>query len=259
MFYILSKVLNFALMPFNWVLLLMVASYWARERKRQRLYLGLAFVMLLLLSNNWLVKGAYDLWEYSPRNLNDLTRPYRVGIVLTGGMTSVPAFNTDHPGTGNHADRFVQAYWLYKAGKIQKILISGAGHPEFMKRGLDDGQIAQRLLIEWGVAKEDIWLESASRNTRENALFSAQYLKDKGIIASDCLLITSAFHLRRAEACFRKVDFPVGDTFPSDYFGSTFPTQLKDKIVPEAGTLGRSHKLWHEWIGYWVYRLMGYC
>jgi len=69
-----------------------------------------------------------------------------------------------------------------------------------------------------GVAPEDIIIESASRNTHENAL----YVKD--LVSSNAkkgkvILITSAFHMRRAEGCFRKVGIDVTG-FSTDFYSA---------------------------------------
>ncbi|WP_247233806.1 YdcF family protein [Telluribacter sp. SYSU D00476] len=257
MFYFLSKTLDFLLMPFSIVLLLLLFSLIIRKQTYSQRAVLIALVTLYLISNGYLVSRAYNWWEHEPKNINSLQQTYDVGVVLTGGMISVPSLKVDHPGLGNHADRFMQAYLLYKAGKIRKILISGRDHPDKMAKNLGDGQQAAALLAQWGVAPGDIILEGTSRNTRENAVNSATVLKSR-FPAGKYLLITSAFHLRRAQGCFEKAGIAT-DTFPADIYGGDFAPSVKQLLVPDPEVVGYSHLLWHEWIGYMVYKLVGYC
>ncbi|GAB2767658.1 YdcF family protein [Rhabdobacter roseus] len=257
MFFFLSKALDFLVLPLSIVFLLLIFALLTRHRTYRRRAVLAAILLLYLLSNSYLVNWAYRAWEYAPVNLQEVPQTYDVGVVLTGGMISVPSLDADHPGLGDHADRFLQAYLLYKAGKIRKILISGTDAAPVVARNLSDGQQASALLTQWGVPHEDIIVELKSRNTRENALFSAAILRDQ-FPGGRYLLITSAFHMRRSVGCFQKAGLDVG-TFPADFYGGAFSPSVKQLLVPEARVFGYAELLWHEWIGFVVYKLVGYC
>ncbi|MPR33184.1 YdcF family protein [Salmonirosea aquatica] len=257
MFFFLSKTLDFFLMPLSILLLLLLFAFLTKNPVKSRRAALTAFILLFVFCNTFLVNAAFRWWEYPPRNLADIREPYDVGVVLTGGMTRLSSLKADHPGFGRHADRFLQAYLLYKAGKIRKILISGADNPWKMKLKLDDGQQAARLLARWGVAPGDIILEEFSRNTHQNAVNSAAVLQrtfPKGRV----LLITSSFHLRRAVECFKKERVRV-DVFPADIYGVELYPTLNDCIRPDPDVFAQVHLLWREWVGYVVYKAMGYC
>lgn len=213
--------------------------------------------MMYVLCNAFLVHKAFQWWEYDPINIVELEGSYDVGIVLTGGMIGMPTPHSDHPGFGRHADRFFQAYLLYKAGKIKKILISGADQPRVMRLQLDDGQQTALLLTKWGVPKEDIILEGSSRNTRQNAVNSAKLLQTR-FPKGRFILITSSFHLRRAVGCFQKAGINSA-VFPADIYGAFRSPTFKDYIRPDPEMFGYAHLLWREWVGFLVYKIMGYC
>jgi uncharacterized SAM-binding protein YcdF (DUF218 family) len=257
MFYFLSKALDFLLMPFTLVLLLMLYALLTRHRTRVRRAVLLALLGLYVLSNSYLVRNAYNWWEYKYQTLESVQGTYDVGVVLTGGMIRNPSIRADRPSLGGHADRFLQAFQLYKAGKIRKILISGRDVPAVMARNMGDGQQAAALLVQWGVPPQDVLLEGASRNTRENAVNSAAILTST-FSGGRYLVLTSSFHLRRAMGCFQKAGI-AADAFPTDFYGGDFPPTLRQLLVPDPEILGNSHLLWHEWVGYLVYKLMGYC
>lgn len=76
------------------------------------------------------------------------------------------------------------------------ILFSGGGPEEQMTEA---SLMAQAVYGYWPQAQ--VWLEQNSTNTWENAVYSAQLLKQKGI--KRVLLVTDRTHLPRALYCFR--------------------------------------------------------
>lgn len=256
MFFFLSKTLDFFLMPVGILLFILLFAFFAKNRTKSRRAVLAAVLLLYVFCNTFLVNAAFRWWEYAPRNIADIQQPYEVGVVLTGGMIRLSNVKADHPGLGRHADRFFQAYLLYKAGKIKKILISGADNPRKMKMKLDDGHQAARLLVGWGVHPDDILLEGSSRNTHQNAVNSAALLKQK-FPGNRYLLITSSFHLRRAVACFKKENIQV-DVFPADIYGVMLALSLEDYLRPDPDVFAYVHLLWREWIGYATYWVVGY-
>lgn len=257
MFYFLSKTLDFLLMPIGLMFILLAYALFTTNRTKARWSVGMVTLLLYILCNAYLVNKAFRWWEYAPRNISEVKAGQAVGIVLTGGMIRMPNLQSDHPGLGNHADRFLQAYLLYKAGKIDKILISGATSPRTMKLRQDDGQQAARLLRQWGVPAQDIILENTSRNTHENAVNTARILQER-FPTKRYVLITSAFHLRRAVGCFNKAGVSA-EAFPADFYGVTLLPTLRDCFRPDPEILGYAHFLWREWIGYVTYKVVGYC
>lgn len=256
MFYFLSKTLDFLIMPIGLMFFLLAFTFFTASRTKARWSAGAATLLLYVLCNTYLINQAFRAWEYAPRNIADVQSGQAVGIVLTGGMINMPSLRSDHPGLGNHADRILQAYLLYRAGKIDKILISGATNSHTMKLGLDDGQQAARLLRQWGVPGKNILLETSSRNTHENAVNSAKILQEQ-FPGKPYILITSAFHLRRAVGCFNKAGVQV-NAFPANFYGEELIPTLRNCLRPDPEIIGYAHLLWREWIGYFTYRVAGY-
>lgn len=77
-----------------------------------------------------------------------------------------------------------------------KIIVSG-GVP---KQGITEADAMSEWLIEKGIEKERIILESKSTDTVENGLFSTNILEKEGL--KDVTLVTSASHMRRALTVF---------------------------------------------------------
>ncbi|GHB72426.1 YdcF family protein [Persicitalea jodogahamensis] len=256
MFFFLSKTIDFILMPVGILFFLLVYAYLTKNRTNSRRTILFVLLSFFVLCNTYLVTKAFQWWEYPPKDLTEVPPGYEVGVVLTGGMVRMANASIDHPGLGKHADRLLQAFLLYKAGKIKKILISGGGTQAVMIKR-DDGYQSALLLKKWGIPENDIILENKSLNTRQNALFSAEVLQSR-FPDGKYLLITSSFHLRRAVGCFTKVGLKV-DTFPTDIYGIELLPRLRDIIRPDPEVFGYAHLLWREWVGYVTYRMMGYC
>ena len=257
MFYFLSKTIDFVLMPFNISLALLIWAVFTKRKQRKGILLGASLVIMLLISSSFVVNRAFNLWEYKVVDIKSLKQSSEVGVVLTGGMINWATVKSDHIGMGRHADRFVQAFLLYKNKKIGKILITGFSPVWLTKRGTGEAREAKKLLVSWGVPEQDIILEELARNTRENAVNTAGILK-RDFPNQNYILITSSFHMKRAMACFEKTGLKM-QPFPADFYGGELSKNLKNIVEPDPDAFSNFHLLWREWIGYVVYSLMGYC
>jgi uncharacterized SAM-binding protein YcdF (DUF218 family) len=96
------------------------------------------------------------------------------------------------------------------------------------------------------------WVEQRSRNTAENAQFSAAILKQSGV--ERVILITDAMHMRRARLSFERAGIQVisGPTFYHEP-GRFDPLRL----IPSAENLRRSHYAVYEWLGLAWYDFFG--
>ena len=218
--------------------------------------MGLVIVLLLLASNQFLVMKAINAWEHRFVNLDEVKQTYDVGVLLSGGLITSVTPRQDHPSMGNHGDRILQTYLLYKHGRIRKILITGTSGEMMMARKLGETRQAASLLASWGVPAKDIMFEEKARNTRENAVFSGRILR-KMFPSGKYLLITSAFHMRRSAGCFEKVGIKT-DPFPADFRGG-YNRFVIQKLVPDPDAFAFFCMLWHEVVGFMAYKAVGYC
>jgi len=254
MFYFLSKVLFYLLTPAGLVVMALIVAAWTKNHARRRRAIGVALAGLFLFGNGFLTNEAALWWEYPPVTLPAASGP-RVGVVLTGGMVKVTSEPKNRIYLGDQADRLGQALLLYKGGQIQKILISGGIGSILPHDRIDEGQTVARFLRTAGVPAQDIWLENHSRNTHENALFSAPILQ-KQFRNYGYVLITSAWHMRRAVGCFRKQGIAV-TPYPAALL-SQQRTLNPGQWLPSEMALLDSYWLLHEWIGYATYWAVGY-
>ena len=240
--------------PLSWTVLLLAAGILAWKRFRVSRWLSAAALFLLLVfgsefGSRTLLRSLEGLYPDIPIE----AFPRAQAIVVLGGTVHVPTAQHRNTGVIDPSDRILHALRLYRAGKAPLVLCSGGGEET------SESPAMSRLLQEWGVPPEAILLEEQSLTTRENALFSYSLLNSRGI--RHILLVTSAIHMPRAAAVFRKAGFEVTPA-PADF--RTGWGQRRGFFiwlsgwVPDAGYLQRSDKVLREWIGLLVYRLRGW-
>lgn len=151
---------------------------------------------------------------------------YSCSIVL-GGFSSQSSGKEGHFSFA--ADRFIQAMLLQRAKKTSHILISG-GNGHLNPGAYAEGEWARGQLQQFGFADSVILIESKSRNTLENARFSAALLKQSGL-KPPYLLVTSTFHMRRALMIFKRAGVNV-TPYPCNFMGSDLKF-TPDQLIPD--------------------------
>lgn len=166
-----------------------------------------------------------------------------------GGFSS---YNKDvkHIDFNEFSDRLITAIELYNLQKIDTILISG-GNGMLINDGMKESEWTYNFLQNFGIDSNRIIIENRSRNTMENASYTADRINDN---KEKSLLITSAIHMRRAKMCFSKNNIKV-DEFTTDNTSSGILLTFDYLLIPNAVALKKWEFLIHEWIGFIVYRI----
>lgn len=255
MFFLLSKLLAFVLKPLNWLVVSGIFSLITKNPRRRALCAKASVIMLLVFSNPWIVNQPTRWWETGRREPASLGKPYEAGILL-GGYVNFDAVTPRGMLNFHQAgNRFTTTLMLYKTGKIRRILLSG-GAGRLIGDVPPEAASVRDFLLQCGVPDSAILVENASRNTRENALFSKRVVDSMGI-GNRCLLITSAWHMRRAEACFDKAGL-VCDPFATDFYSETRHGNWFDWLEPDWKAFMKWDSLIKEWMGWLAYRWKGY-
>lgn len=176
--------------------------------------------------------------------------PTADAIVVLCGSAAPPTLQRPYALLLGTADRVRHAARLQHADKAPTIIVSGR-----LNRHLDLEACAESMrqwLIAFGVPGEAIYVEGRSKNTRENAVFTAEIAASLGI--DSVLLVTSNGHMARAHGAFAKTAL------------RTFPAPVSEQstginflaVVPNVWTLNASSGAIREWIGRLVYRLRGW-
>jgi len=189
-------------------------------------------------------------------NIYNDTNKYDMAIVLGGGILDYDMMN-DRIIFRQNTDRIVQVVELYKMGKVKKILISG-GNGSLDKDIVPEARLLKRYLYFSGVDSVDIMLEDKSNNTYQNALYCNEILKEKEYYGKSMLLITSAYHMRRAVKCFERQGIKVIPYSTDKYSPNDFVIDIRQVLIPSIRAMYLWNQLFHEWVGCMVYYIMGY-
>ena len=253
MFFILSKIISWVILPINQILLALGLSAFLKSHQWKKVFRYVFISTLVVYTSPLTSHFALHLWEVPAISNQSIDKAYDVGIVLTG-MTNMRALPTDRPHFGEAADRIIDAITLYKEGKIKKLLISG-GSGHLLYPDLKESLQLKEFAILMGVIENDIFVETDSQNTRQNALNSSFIIKNHWPEAS-VLLITSATHMKRASACFSKVGLDP-DIYSTDIKSTPFNWDFK-LLIPSTGALVHWTTITREIVGCVAYWFAGY-
>jgi uncharacterized SAM-binding protein YcdF (DUF218 family) len=254
MFFILSKTLSYLALPLTIVIILLIVSGILRNPRRKKIAFWCGVGLLIFFSNDFIANEAMKGWEVKTMAMKEM-KTYSLGIVLTGSTIPNREPN-DRVYFARGADRVTHTVQLYNQGLLKKILISG-GSGSLKEVDEPEANKFRAAMIMMGVDSADIVIENQTRNTHESAVEVKKMLETIAIPSSDCLLITSAFHMRRSLACYRKVGVEL-TPFSTDFYSHQQTYYIDAFIVPKLDALVIWHKLFKEWVGFTAYWMAGY-
>ena len=227
------------------LLLLGLLLFWSQRHRMAYMVFVVAGLWLLLASSspvaNYLMAQLEQ--DYPPVSAQNL--PEADVIVLLGGAIrgEVSADTlADMSGVG---DRLIFAVAAYKAGKAPVIVVTGGAREGFVP----EAELIRDILLTLGVPTEAIVLETRNRVTLDNNRFTRHTLA--AMEAKSVLLVTSAFHMRRAMLVFDAIEVDVTPA-PTDF------QLLKGEFsfwhfLPNVKALQRTTWAMHEFAGYLFY------
>jgi len=255
-FFAWSKILPMLLYPLPALLLaLLVLTWWMKPRVMRWIIRVLVLVLWTIstpLAADWLL----GLWQPGLKHRADLPAVSDTAVVL-GGLSDGGNADPEHLDFNSAAERLTEAVQLWREGRVKTILIT-SGSGTLSRPEAREAPGLARWARQAGVPEEALIVESASRNTRENAVFSLPLLEARGL--ESAVLITSAVHMPRSEAIFRKAGYADAGrtlvTWPVDRW-SQF-ADLPFCLVPDPSSLAAVQGLLKEWAGFAVYKALGY-
>jgi uncharacterized SAM-binding protein YcdF (DUF218 family) len=156
-------------------------------------------------------------------------------VVLGGGYSPDPRVDIVSHLAEETVVRLMGGVLLYKSAPGCKLILSGG--PPAQADGM--GKVALAL----GVREQDIILEAKSHNTEQEALFIAPIVGKTPFV-----LVTSASHMPRAMALFRKRGMnPIAA--PTDYLAKTRGGLLPEDIYPSYYGLYEAERAVYESLG----------
>jgi uncharacterized SAM-binding protein YcdF (DUF218 family) len=226
-------------------------ALWRRRPRAGRIVAGTGLALLAFLST---IGGARLLVAPLEGLTAPLTAPERAGaqaivVLAAGRVRRAPEYgDRDIPDYVALA-RLRYAAHLQRATGLPLLVSGGSGGGDAdTPGGSEADSMAAALREDFGVPVR--WLEGRSRDTAENAAFSAAILRADGV--RRVLLVTDAMHMPRARAVFERAGLDVVSA-PTMFFGRQ-PLSVH-AWVPGAEGMRRSWYATYEWIGLVWYRV----
>jgi uncharacterized SAM-binding protein YcdF (DUF218 family) len=253
----LSKLLPLMVLPVGLVIILLSAALllaWLKRRRSSLACLAVALVWLWVCSTPFVAGSLYKWLEgdYPPMALDEI--PTGDCIVVLGGAVGQALRPRVDVEITEATDRVYRAAQLYRAGKGDWV-IAAAGNQPWAPTDQPEAEAIQVLLMDWGVPGNAIVLDGASRNTRENAVNSKALMAARE--CTTALLVTSAAHMNRSVAAFRKVGVDVVPVSTDIRVVHVGKLSVFD-FLPSAGALAMTTDAMREWMGRKVYRWRGW-
>ena len=250
-----ANLLTQLVIPINFaiVLLLLATLLLVLKRRKPALFIFLlasawTFFWSLPVASIWLGGHLENRFPYSAA----AHAPRADAIVVLGGHTANSRQNWFEVYDPNKTTtRISRGAELYAEKRAPMILVSGAA----LDGGTSEAQSMARYLKSVGIADKNILLEEQSYTTRENAIYSAQKLKEQQL--NEVLLVTSSLHMARAMASFQKqgVNVIAAPLAPQ----ITKPNESWLAIwQPSYQSLNASRSIIKEYVGLLVYWLRGW-
>lgn len=245
MFYI-NKFIGFVISPLGFAMFGGFVALVCARLKRQRLakwigWLTVAWLWLWMtpimtcvvgvpLERDFLVDERVPVVE---------TFPEADVIVLLGGSMGIETNLSSYAEMWTSADRVWQAVRLYKAGKAPKVIATS-------------GRVAETtfpLLREFGLPDAAMMKSDDARNTEEEAKSIAKMGYRK------ILLVTSAWHAKRAKLMFEKYAPEVEVACAPADFENSMIARRGTLLIPDFNVFALNSVALHEWVGIVGYKV----
>jgi len=246
MFFFVSKIIAALLVPWYWIVSLLVWRFFAKSPMLKRRLEIFTLLLIFLFSNKAIYNSIMFAWQPQPVTLPAGTT-YSAGIVL-GGYESFDQYGNGY--FNGSSDRFIQTLKLYHQKKIKKIVASGS---HVINGEAQPTTFVKNEFIAMGVQPADVLFDDKSRTTFENAVFSGKLLGQIGL-QPPYLLITSAQHMPRALLVFKKAGLAVLP-FPCNYEVRSETFKWYEYLLPSGTVLQEWPYLLKELAGIVGYRL----
>ena len=240
----LHKILPLIFSPLMLVIGLIVLGIIFNLRK-----FSLVGIIILILSSLPIISNkfiAYLEKDYQPIEIADVENVD--AIVVLSGMIRVigDEENLKYEFTDS-VDRFFAGLDLFNNNKSPILILTRGKMPWSL--GIAEGEYLKELAIKYGVSEENIILTDEVQNTDQEAKAIKEILTEDAKI----ILVTSAFHMPRAEKVFKAANINL-IPYPVDFQSSKLKTTIMD-FIPSAKSFFDTSHFVREIIGRLYYNL----
>ncbi len=254
--FFLKKLVAVFFYPVPIILMLMAAGLILLWRKRApratRVLLSAAFGLLFMLSFRPVgdaairsIESRYAVFEANPAD----SLRFAWIVVLDGGYADVPGLPPEQKMSQASLARFVEGMRLARAYPHARLLFSGGSFTDEVRT--TGSEIMRDAALEQGIDPERIRIENRSWDTDDQARLVRDIVAD-----APFLLVTSAAHMPRSVALFRKQGLDPTPA-PAGFTVRRRGVLLPGEYIPSSDNLLKVRAALYEWMGIWYARLRG--
>jgi uncharacterized SAM-binding protein YcdF (DUF218 family) len=253
-FFVVSKIFWMFASPINLLLFAALVGVLLCFGRHARFGRGLALIAILILGaaatlplGMFLIAPLEDRFPLPPPDL-----PPPEGIIVLGGAIDDQVSAARQETIFNEGgERLTEAVVLAKRYPQARVVYT-SGSSSFTGAASTEALQARKLMSQMGIAPERVTIEDKSRNTDENARFTAAIVHPQP--SQRWIVVTSAFHIPRSMGIFEKAGFhPIA--YPVSFrTRGRWPDDLRLRFDPTRN-LRTFDIAVHEWVGllaYWA-------
>ena len=241
----LHKILPLFVMPI--IIYLIIVVMGTKKEFKSLIYIStlIFYIISTPLFSNYLMKKIEG--EYIYKSFNELEKVD--AIVILGGIMRINQFDKNYIVEWKDIDRFFKGIKLYQLNKSNTIIFTGGKNP-YNITNISEGDVLKEFAIKYGVKKDDILITEDVLNTYDESTAVLDLIGSNKTI----ILVTSAFHMKRAKSLFESQGFNIVP-FKVDF--KTPPNIKSDLIdfIPSSAGLRKTEIAFREVIGRLYYSI----
>ena len=241
----LHKILPLIVSPMFLVMFLITWSMVFRSRIASVLAVSILIICSLPIFSNKLItylENGYILSDASSAKTADAI------VVLSGMVRTINGKNGLSYEWGEASDRIFAGIELIKKNKAPIMVLTGGKLPWSV--GKPEGEYLRDVAIKYGVPNKNILLTENVENTDQEAKAVGKLLNKT---SPKIILVTSAFHMPRAQKVFEAVGINI-EPFAVDFLSGADKYTIMN-FIPSAGALNQTSFFIRELIGRLYYNL----
>ena len=239
----LHKILPTFVLPIMLVIIVILIGLIKNKKKLIYISIGVLYIISTpTFSNNFfkLVEGSEYRKPISAIDSAD-------AIVVLSGMLEINEVGDSTYVEWGDTDRLFGGLALFKAGKAQKLVFTGGKMP-WNRSKKTEGEVLKEYAISGGIPSEKIFVTKDVENTADEAVAVKELISPSKRI----ILVTSAYHMYRAQQLFEKQGIEV-IPYKVDYkVARSLKTTIMD-FLPDAESLKQSETGIRELLGRLIY------
>lgn len=231
-----------------------------RRQWRSALWLGGPTLVLFLIGSTTLVEHLVAAEEARYVHSQPAATPNPGGdpadaVVALGGGDSISQFDLLGFAARDGASRNLTAVELVRTGRARVLVLGGSVQSLPDKPGVPSMAAVQDWVVSWHVINGGVTNLGICANTHDEALAFRKLKESQGW--KKVMLVTSALHMRRSEALFKKQGIDV-EVVPADFEAYGVMREPGISPFPRGQRFVLLSRYLHEKIGWWVYQWRGW-